>query len=91
MALYSTIGLTRALYACSLDLAEHVRRLRRSEVCSLQPLHKPVRVSLSKPLATMYEKQIQCSDCDLFSELPVVLFFFVWFIFKGRLIPFYKP
>ena len=29
MALYSTIGLTRALYACSLDLAEHVRRLRR--------------------------------------------------------------
>ena len=38
----------------------------------------------------MYEKRIQCSDCDLFSELPVVLLF-VWFIFKRSLIPLYKP
>ena len=29
MALYSTIGLIRTLYACSLDLAEQVGRLRR--------------------------------------------------------------
>ena len=34
-ALYSTIGLTRALYARSLDLAEQVRRLRRTKVQSL--------------------------------------------------------
>ena len=57
---------------------------KRYSVCSLQPLHNPVRVSLSKPLATMYEKQIQCSDCDLFSELPVVLFFFVWFVKRNQ-------
>ena len=57
---------------------------KRYSVCSLQPLHDPVRVSLSKPLATMYEKQIQCSDCDLFSELPVVLFFFVWFVKRNQ-------
>ena len=31
----------------------------------------------------MYEKRIQCSDCDQFAKLPVVLFLFVWFIFKG--------
>ena len=31
VALYSTIGLTRALYACSLDLAEQVQRLPRRE------------------------------------------------------------
>ena len=58
---------------------------------SVKLLHNAVQISLSKPLATMCEKRIQCSDCDLFSKLPMVLFLFVWFIFKVCLIPLYKP
>ena len=67
MALHSTIGLTKALYAHSLDLAKQVRRLRR----------RKFRVLFSL-VVTSFTRSFQRKSCERLMPKYLVVLFITW-------------